>query len=927
MDPVPIVQKLLSSAEKCKLCIQGKLVVDWTRTDVYLALVENKGDCALFLYTSKRIPCFSSDDLSVDSVIPVDQNLRFMASGVSPSRQGQENKDFSMRLECLEETLVLELPQMQTTQQFLAELKHMKDVQAQIAGFGVPSQFTWLDKYRGSCVDKQEENTNVEDNPFAKDVFKPPSKPNIESNNVGAGISEAGTQWFVDNHMDVLSPMTKSTSRDSLDDLDKDTEVEELGKIEQSLGLGSGMELPVGQKPVTTREAFVRRYMIKREEEFTDIYTLKVFCGTWNVNGQSPKEGFKEWLCFDEEPPDIYAIGFQELDLSKEAFIFSDSLKETEWQKAVKEYIHPNAKYRKVKSIRLVGVLLIVYIQEKHVKHVHFIDADSVATGIMGLMGNKGGVAIRMSLYNSSICFVNSHLAAHIEEVEKRNQDYRDIESKIRFKQFVPPLMISEHDQVFWMGDLNYRLTSHTWSLSEVKTMITKALYGKLMQYDQLHVQLHNTSFDVFRGYTEGNIIFQPTYKYDPGSDTYDTSDKARFPAWCDRVLWKGTPIKQLRYDSHMSLKISDHKPVSALFDAGIRVIDQEKSKKVYEDVMKKLDRIENEYLPQVKLERLEFVFKDVKFLELKTQSLSVANIGQVPVNLEFINKLNDETFCKPWLRVSPCKHILLPGESCEIAFEVYVDKTTAADLNKGIEQLEDILVLHLAGGKDFFMTVSGNYIPSSFGSSIEALVQMHGPIREVPVAALIELGHQGSIDRPEAEKRLYLCPKEVYRMVNHLYEHGKDEAELFKQPGKPQEIRDIIDCLDTGVPDKLSGGVHAVAECLLLFLESLADPVIPFSCYQQCLDYSHNFQLCKQLLTKIPECHRNLFKYICAFLRELMIYNHHLDAKFLSTLFSGVLIRSPTETRVTTDKRRKKMEEEKKAMFIHQFLTNEYDD
>ena len=35
-------------------------------------------------------------------------------------------------------------------------------------------------------------------------------------------------------------------------------------------------------------------------------------------------------------------------------------------------------------------------------------------------------------------------------------------------------------------------------------------------------------------------------------------------------------------------------------------MIDQEKSKKVYEDVMKKLDRIENEYLPQVKLERLE---------------------------------------------------------------------------------------------------------------------------------------------------------------------------------------------------------------------------------------------------------------------------------------------------------------------------------
>ncbi len=37
-------------------------------------------------------------------------------------------------------------------------------------------------------------------------------------------------------------------------------------------------------------------------------------------------------------------------------------------------------------------------------------------------------------------------------------------------------------------------------------------------------------------------------------------------------------------------------------------------------------------------------------------------------------------------------------------------------------------------------ISVSGDYIPSSFGSSIEALVHMYGPIRDIPTAKLIDL-------------------------------------------------------------------------------------------------------------------------------------------------------------------------------------------
>ena len=35
-----------------------------------------------------------------------------------------------------------------------------------------------------------------------------------------------------------------------------------------------------------------------------------------------------------------------------------------------------------------------------------------------------------------------------------------------------------------------------------------------------------------FVGYEEGPLLFRPTYRYDVGTDIYDTSEKMRIPAW-----------------------------------------------------------------------------------------------------------------------------------------------------------------------------------------------------------------------------------------------------------------------------------------------------------------------------------------------------------------------------------------------------------
>lgn len=217
----------------------------------------------------------------------------------------------------------------------------------------------------------------------------------------------------------------------------------------------------------------------------------------------------------------------------------------------------------------------------------------------MTVVGLKGGVAVRMELYNSSLCFVNSHLAAHVEEVERRNQDYVDICNRLVFSaaSHASGKSIKDHDVVFWIGDLNYRLSSEL-EMSRVKELLEQQNYAALLEADQFRAQYALRK--IFVGYEEGVIEFRPSYKYDPGTDNWDTSEKNRAPAWCDRILWKGENVQALEYRSHPTLRMSDHKPVSALLECGVKIIDPVRYRKIYEEVMKKLDKLENEFLPQV---------------------------------------------------------------------------------------------------------------------------------------------------------------------------------------------------------------------------------------------------------------------------------------------------------------------------------------
>lgn len=168
---------------------------------------------------------------------------------------------------------------------------------------------------------------------------------------------------------------------------------------------------------------------------------------------------------------------------------------------------------------------------------------------------------------------------------------------------------------------------------------------------------------------------------------------------------------------------------------------------------------------------------------------------------------------------------------------------------------------------------------------------------------------------------------------MDEIYRRGMDTPGLFEQPGLSSEISSIRSTLDTSLPETLPGSVHSVAEALLIFLETLKEPIIPFSLTQKALDGCGAFPTCKSVYSNLPLSHQHVFKHIVSFLKEVLLHSNKngLDAKTLVALFGSAMIRLPPPnyplgSSINLAPNQPHLER-KRSMFIHHFLVNDLED
>lgn len=464
---------------------------------------------------------------------------------------------------------------------------------------------------------------------------------------------------------------------------------------------------------------------LPRASEYSDITNITICCGTWNVNTRllSDSCDMKQWLLHQlHQAADIYAITLQEIvDLNVMNVVVNSKGSDEMalyWQKQIfATILESGQEYRQVFEKHMVGLQVLLFVKAVHLPHIHDIRSIVTYTGGYGVTGNKGGISVRFDFHDSPLCFIGAHFHANRENVMTRNMDWQTILEASVFppngRSLTDPtdirpysasykaiktsltLSLANHD-IFWAGDLNYRITSDIED-EDIFAVVKADNWVSLRGMDQLNQEREKGN--VFAAFQEGTIHFPPTYKYQPGTDVYEQrpEKKLRAPAWCDRILWRTAghkdDIRLVSYDA-IRLNISDHKPVVAWFECGMKQFVQDKVRNVYQELLFAVDKWVNASTPKLAVDNRIIDFGDVLLNQKYNNTVTLRNIGTVMAEWTFVPKNDELCVSKPWLKFEPEEGILAPGETTTI--KVVLNVTAELAVNGMTEKELKVSALYL---------------------------------------------------------------------------------------------------------------------------------------------------------------------------------------------------------------------------------------
>ncbi|XP_013412446.1 72 kDa inositol polyphosphate 5-phosphatase isoform X1 [Lingula anatina] len=299
---------------------------------------------------------------------------------------------------------------------------------------------------------------------------------------------------------------------------------------------------------------------------------VRVFVGTWNMAEQKGHpESIDDFLLPDNImfAPEIYVIATQEMDTDRKA-----------WEIKLQETLGPQ--FVLLHSAIHGSLHISLFLQRELIWYCSVCEEDRVTTRAFAMIKTKGAVVLSFTLFGTSFLFLGCHFHSDDDKEHDRVRDYNEISQGIALPRTVitnPYSMqkdaTARFDCVFWCGDLNFRIDhprENVVNLINTSAEDEHPNYEVLLSKDQLK-RLQNEGL-IFDHFQEGRICFPPTYKFDIGTDDYDTSPKQRIPSYTDRILFrskKKNAISCLVYDSVQSFTFSDHKPVYGLYEVTIR--------------------------------------------------------------------------------------------------------------------------------------------------------------------------------------------------------------------------------------------------------------------------------------------------------------------------------------------------------------------